>query len=140
MGWWGGGGGGFWPNILSLLVLIEMRIRIKTRLWQLYKNFYFLHVRNPNIWHTKQLKIIDIRNFVSERGTLGPRALYKLRYIFRFCYYNYVIFVLLDCLILNTFQSNQVTVLHFSRTFRTCSFKPYLSSSCNAIPSGIVQS
>ena len=38
--WWGGvgwGGGGvvFWPNILSILVLIEIRIRIKTRLWQL---------------------------------------------------------------------------------------------------------
>ena len=29
-GW--GGVGGFGPNILSLLVLIEMRIRIKTRL------------------------------------------------------------------------------------------------------------
>ena len=28
--WWGG----FWPNILSLIVLIEIRIRIKTRLWQ----------------------------------------------------------------------------------------------------------
>ena len=27
-----GGVGGFGPNILSLLVLIEMRIRIKTRL------------------------------------------------------------------------------------------------------------
>ena len=26
------GGGGFGPNILSLLVLIEIRIRIKTRL------------------------------------------------------------------------------------------------------------
>ena len=25
----------FWPNILSLQVLIEIRIRIKTRLWQL---------------------------------------------------------------------------------------------------------
>ena len=30
-------------------------------------------------------------------------------------------------------------VLHFSQTIRTCSFKPYLSSSCLAIPSGIVQ-
>ena len=28
VGWWGG----FGPNILSLLVLIEIRIRIKTRL------------------------------------------------------------------------------------------------------------
>ena len=28
-----GGWGGFGPNILSLLVLIEIRIRIKTRLW-----------------------------------------------------------------------------------------------------------
>ena len=28
VGWW------FRPNIWSLLVLIEMRIRIKTRLWQ----------------------------------------------------------------------------------------------------------
>ena len=38
--WVPGGWGGvgllwvkFWPNILSLLVLIQMRIRIKTRLW-----------------------------------------------------------------------------------------------------------
>ena len=30
--WWGGG---FGPNILSLLVLIKIRTRIKTRLWQL---------------------------------------------------------------------------------------------------------
>ena len=31
--WWVGGVvGGFGPNILSLLVLIEIRIRIKTRL------------------------------------------------------------------------------------------------------------
>ena len=33
VGW--GGGGGFWPNIWSILVLIEIRIRIKTMLWQL---------------------------------------------------------------------------------------------------------
>ena len=34
MGEWGGRGGvgGFGPNILSLLVLIEIKIRIKTRL------------------------------------------------------------------------------------------------------------
>ena len=33
VGWWVGGWvGGFGPNILSLLVLIEIRIRIKTRL------------------------------------------------------------------------------------------------------------
>ena len=35
LGGWGGVGGwvgGFGPNILSLLVLIEVRIRIKTRL------------------------------------------------------------------------------------------------------------
>ena len=30
------GGGGFGPNILSLLVLIEIRIRIKTRLRQYF--------------------------------------------------------------------------------------------------------
>ena len=33
VGWWSGGGvGWFRPNIRSLLVLIEIRIRIKTRL------------------------------------------------------------------------------------------------------------
>ena len=33
--------GGFWPNILSLLVLIEIRIRIKTRIWQLSNKVIF---------------------------------------------------------------------------------------------------
>ena len=32
VGGWGGGWFGLGPNILSLLVLIEIRIRIKTRL------------------------------------------------------------------------------------------------------------
>ena len=32
VGWWVGGVGGFGQNILSLLVLIDIRIGIKTRL------------------------------------------------------------------------------------------------------------
>ena len=45
MGWWGGvvGWGGFWPNKLSLLVLIEMRIRIKTPL--IYPKFHSVKYR-----------------------------------------------------------------------------------------------
>ena len=37
--WWGGLVV-FWPNILSILVLIEIRIRIKTRLWQQFVRFW----------------------------------------------------------------------------------------------------
>jgi len=37
------GWGGFWPNVLSLLVLIEIRMRIKTRLWQLLHEISKVH-------------------------------------------------------------------------------------------------
>ena len=65
------------------------------------KTFTFYTSIIPLPGKTKHLKTPGIQNFISEQGTLGPGALYKLRYIFKICYYNYVIFVLLDFVILN---------------------------------------
>ena len=45
VGWRGGGVVVFWPNILSILVLIEIRIRIKTRLWQ------YIYSRKIWLWY-----------------------------------------------------------------------------------------
>ena len=57
--WWWWGGGGFWPNILSILVLIEIMIRIKTRLWQLVRIFSILQaLHDQNLKHKLSLGLI----------------------------------------------------------------------------------
>ena len=55
------------------------------------KTFTFYTSIIPLPGKTKHLKTPGIQFFVNEQGTLGPGALYKLRYIFKICYYNYVI-------------------------------------------------
>ena len=55
------------------------------------KTFTFYTSIIPLLGKTKHLKTPGIQFFVNEQGTLGPGALYKLRYIFKICYYNYII-------------------------------------------------
>ena len=50
---------------------------------------------------TKHLKTSGTQIFVNEQGTLGPGALYKLRYIFDIVTIIMSFFVLLDSLTLN---------------------------------------
>ena len=55
----------FWPNILSILVLIVIRIRIKTRLWQ-YLLINFFQRRGPITY------LINADCCLSEEWVPGP--------------------------------------------------------------------